>query len=802
MDRRRAARTLGAVLVLLLVAALAATRLHTTASSDLLVRDGSPVGQATKTLDRTFGEEPIVVVARGDLETTLAPANLGALAALEGQIAQVPGVRAVYGPGTFVNQTVTQAARVINRDLGESAKRAERAALLAGRAAIRQGKSEQEALEAANAAQRRVLGVKNAEYQKLMARFGSMGLPSVFNRNFVNTLVFGLDLQPKRRFRWLFPDAGHALILVRPKAGLGQDEALAIGDRVRALTGKAQTQGIRYDLAGTPLLAAALERETRSELLRLAPIALGAMLLLLLLVLRRRRGRFVPLAVAVGAVLLVLGLSWPLGLGLTVATVAAMPVILGLGLDFAIQVQARYWAARTAGSDPGAAARAARQGVGPTLVLAAVAMAIGFLVLLASSVPLLDRLGIVLALGAAAALALALVAGPELLVLLDRGAVAPVRLPAAGRLGRLAIPPIVLSLVGGAALAGLVVSHQTTLQSDLNQLAPHSMRELRDVQALQRELGTSGQISVAVQAPDVTDPRVVAWIDRAQARILRDQRLRPGPNVADLVTGGVPGLAVDRQSIDGVLRIVPAYFKNAVISSDRRVAQLSYGVPFVSVAEQGRIVDRIEAALRSRPDGVTVSTAGLAAQAAHSTEELDGTRPGLLLLGALLIAAVLMAAWRSIRRVALVLTPALVGAGLIALVLAALDIKLSPLGAALEPLVLAVGLEFGMLLEMRYREARAAGSSPAAARDTTLAEIGGAVSLSAATVAAGFAVLMASRLPLLSQLGWLVALELALSLGVALLLVPALAEAFDGGARRPAPAGVIWRPPTLRRGTR
>jgi predicted RND superfamily exporter protein len=800
VDRRRA-RTLGAALVVLLVAAFAATRLPATGSSELLVKDGSPVGEATRALDRTFGEEPIVVVVKGDLQGTLGPGNLGALAALEGRIARIPGVKAVYGPGTFVNQTVSQATQIIRRDLGASGAKAERAALLAGRAALAAGKSQEEALAAANAASKRVLGEKNDEYRRLMVRFGTIGAPSIFNRNFVNALVFGLDLQPKRRFRWLFPDAGHALILVRPRAGLGQEATLAIGDRLRSLTAKSGLQGVRFDIAGSPLLAAALERETRSELLRLMPIALGAMLVLLLLVLRRRRGRFVPLALALAAVVVVLGLSWPLGLGLTVATVAAMPVILGLGLDFAIQIQARYWSARNAGSDPAAAALQARSGVGPTLLLAAGAMAIGFLVLLASSVPLLDRLGLVLALGAAAAVVLAIVVGPELLVALDRGPVAPVRLPAAGRLGRLTVPPIVLSLIGGAALAGLVVSHGTTLQSDLNQLAPSSLRELRDVQTLQRELGTSGQVSVAVRAPDVTDPRVVEWIDKAQGQILRDARLRPGPNVADLVTGGVPGLDVDRQAVDGVLRVVPAYFRDAVISRDRSVAQLSFGVPFVSVAEQGRIVDRIEAALRDHPDGVTVSTAGLAAAAAQSTEELDGTRPGLLLLGALLIAAVLLVAWRSITRVALVLAPALVGAGLVAVLLAALDVKLSPLGAALEPLVLAVGLEFGMLLEMRYRQARADGLTPAAARDTTLAEIGGAVTLSAATVAAGFAVLVASRLPLLSQLGWLVALELALSLAVALLLVPALAQAFDGGARRRASAAPVWRP-ALRKGAR
>ncbi len=51
----------------------------------------------------------------------------------------------------------------------------------------------------------------------------------------------------------------------------------------------------------------------------------------------------------------------------------------------------------------------------------------------------------------------------------------------------------------------------------------------------------------------------------------------------------------------------------------------------------------------------------------------------------------------------------------------------------------------------------------------------------ASTVAVGFGVLIASRLPLLSQLGWLVALELMLCVLVAIAVVPALAERLDRG---------------------
>ncbi len=784
----RTRRTLGVALAALLLSAVAATQLASTPSTELLAGQDTRIAQAGRALNQQFGQDPIVVVVRGDLQQTLAVQQLTALLTLEGRLAGIDGVKSVYGPGTFINQTVVQAGRIVERELGATAKKARAAAEAARTAARERGASKAEADRIASDAFQEEAGGRGSELSDLMVRFGSVGLPSLSNRGFVNQLVFGAGTQPKRRFQWLFPDAEHAVVLVRPKAGISGPAMLALGERVKRLARNADVGSAKLQVAGLPLLAASLERETRSEILRLAPVALGAMLLLLLVVLRRRRGRFTALGLALGALALTMGLSWPLGLGLTVSTVAALPVILGLGLDFAVQLQARYWMQRTGGAPPARAATAARGAVGPTLALAAGAMSLGFLVLLVSPVPLVDRLGAVLALGTISAAVVALGVGPALLVATDRGPVAPLALPAPRRLIRFTPSPVALVAVVALAVAGLAVSGRVQLQSDLGQLAPPSLTALQDVQAVQKEIGTSGQISVAVRAEDVTDPKVLGWIARFGAAAERaDKRLRPGPNLADLVTGGDVSAPITDPGVKAMLGLLPPYFVNAVVDPDRRLTELTYGVPFVSVAEQGRIVRRIDAALDGAPAGVQASTAGLVAESAVSTRELDGSRPDLLLLGAAIIALVLYAFWRDARRVAVVLAPAMLAAGLSSLVLAALGATLSPLAAALEPLVLAIGLEFGMLLDMSFRQARAAGHSPTAARAVATRDIGAAVGLSAATVAVGFAVLGASRLPLLAQLGGLVAAELVLCLLVAVVVVPMACEWLDlpGGARRP-----------------
>ncbi|MBA2348218.1 MAG: MMPL family transporter [Solirubrobacterales bacterium] len=788
LARRR--RTLGLALGVLLVSALAALQLRPAASEELLVGAGTPTAKAGAALEERFGQDPIVISVAGDLRQTLSPVGLSGLLPLEGKLAKLDGVQAVYGPATFINQTVLQSERVIDQQLGDVAASARTAEDKARQGALAAGKSARKADAAAVAARKKVLGEKSAEYSELLVRFGSVGAPALSNQAFVNTLVFGAGVEPKQRFRWLFPDAEHTLVLVRPKAGVEGDAMLALGREVQALASKAALPDAKLEVAGLPLLAAALERETRAEVFRLAPVAIGAMLLLLLVVLRRRRGRLISLAVALGALVVSLGVSWPLGLGLSVATVAALPVILGLGLDFAVQMQARYWLERSRGLAPAAAAEGARRALAPTLTLASAVMSVGFLMLVVSPVPLLDRLGIVLALGTVSAAAAALLVAPALLVTLDRGLVAPLALPAPRRLTRIALSPAVVILAVGLAVVGLAASGRVQMQSDLTALSPSGLPELKAVEAVQREIGTSGQISVAVAAADVTDPATIAWVDEfGQAAQKAEPRLRPGPNLADLVTGGVTGTEVTRRDVDGMLGLLPQYFLDAVLSKDRKLAELTYSIPFVPVAEQGTIVRRLEASFGEVPPGVRVTTTGLVVESAASARSLDASRPNLLLLAAAIVSLLLWLRWRSLSRVAVVLGPALLAAGLSGLVLAASGITLSPLGAALEPLVLAIGLEFGMLLDMSFRQARRGGDSPARARLVATRDIGGAVGLSAATVAIGFAVLATSRLPLLAQLGWLVALELLVCVAVALIVVPLAAEwrAMPAGPPRARP---------------
>jgi hypothetical protein len=181
----------------LVVSVLAATQLGSSSPERLLVHSGSDVGAATIAQERSFGGEPIVVDLAGDLDTTLAAPNLTALVRLEARIRRLPGVLTVMGPGTFVSQAVDQMNRVVFDEFGPAAARADKIAKKAVQLARADGLRDPAKLAALDEAARlRALGPLRQQYEDLFVRFGSIGIPSIANHNFVAQLVKGASVEP------------------------------------------------------------------------------------------------------------------------------------------------------------------------------------------------------------------------------------------------------------------------------------------------------------------------------------------------------------------------------------------------------------------------------------------------------------------------------------------------------------------------------------------------------------------------------------------------------------------------------
>jgi predicted RND superfamily exporter protein len=549
----------------------------------------------------------------------------------------------------------------------------------------------------------------------------------------------------------------------------------------------------------------------KDALLVLFAVAVLVMALTLLAVFRSRL-RLLPLAVSLAAAAMTFGLLGLLGGSLTMASIATMPILIGLVVDYAIQLQARYDEAIAGGAGAAEAARSAASRGGPTIAVACLATAAGFLALQLSPTPMVRGFGLLLVAGIAIGFVLAFLAGLAALGLRGEGVevsfapnLRPLQDRAAAHLGALSRRSLALSLdrpkqvlgVGAAlALVGWGLGTQIGTVSDIRSLAPQSLREVRDLNQVQDATGVSGQLQISVEAPDFSDPATIAWMAAFKQRVLDsngfsgprpsclEAEVCPGPALSDFLTAG-DGDRLSRRDIRANLRELPVYDLEQLAPVDPKtglpghIALLSFGIRAQSLEAQQDLIDRVRGEIGEPgapggpPDGVTVSLAGLPVIAAAAASDLSASRYWLTLAGLGAVALVLLAAYRSPARSLVPLVPIVLASGWSALVLWLSQIPLNPMSAALGALTIAIATEFSVILSARFHEERGGGLAVAEALRAAYARTGPAVLASAVTVTAGFAVLIASDVRMLRDFGFVTVIDLAVALLGVMIALPA-----------------------------
>jgi hydrophobe/amphiphile efflux-3 (HAE3) family protein len=599
----------------------------------------------------------------------------------------------------------------------------------------------------------------------------------------------------------------------------------------------ASAYGGTYTVTGEPVVVNDLASGLTGSIEDLLVAAVLVMAATLLIVFHNRL-RLLPLAIALTATGITFGLIAVLGVSLTMASIAVLPVLIGLAVDYTIQFQSRVWEAWRAGglSARAAIANAARSG-GPAIATAAAATATGFLVLLLSPVPMVRDFGILLVLGIAVALACALTAGSAAIALSDRagagagggdregagvggGGIVAASLRGAGEIARdfgrralprrrfaipgqlrfgrgrlafgrlVAAPERVLAVAVLLAVLGWVADTQTSVQSDVTRLVPSSMPALANLRTLERLTGVSGELDVTIQAKDVATPKTIAWMIGYEQRLLSHYgylettgcaraTLCPALSLPDLFSAGsgsgqaASGLTAG--SIEGLLKAVPSYFSQAVITVDRREATLAFGIRLMPLSRQQRVIDYMRSQLHP-PAGVTAHLAGLPVLAAQANAVLSSSGRRLLMLavGLLAVALVLLAVLRTASRALVPLVPIALATGWSSLILFATRIPLNPMSATLGALVIAISTEFSVLLSERFRQERESGYDLAEALARTYRHTGKPVLASGVTAIAGFGVLIVSNITMLRDFGFVTLIDLSVSLAGVLLVLPSV----------------------------
>jgi predicted RND superfamily exporter protein len=805
---RHARWVLGVAVFVAVGAGAAATRLPTDAGTDTLVDTDTASFEATEEVRDAFGEEPVVVLAEGDLQELVLTENLGRLLRLEGCLSgkvpkgrkPIPGpcaelarqdpVRSLIGPATFLNEATIQIERQLRRLADTVPPERLRELLLS-----------------------------------IAAEYGITSVPSLGNPDFLAALIFDLRRArgtPKARLSYIFPNDRSAQIVIRLRPRLTESERRRAIETIRAAvyddTPRAacrfkgepepcfQLRDGRYLISGAPVVIDAVAPALKDALLVLLAVAIVVMALTLIAVFRSRL-RLLPLALALASAAVTFGLFHLAGGSLTLASIAVLPILIGLAVDYAIQLQARYDEAVTMGLRCAEAAVHAATRGGPTIAIACLATAAGFLVLQLSPTPMVRGFGLLLVAGVAIAFAVAFVAGfASLSHRPERGTLGAYDTQNVPRLAEWGLrqPRRVLGVGVALAILGWGLGTRIGTQSDIVELAPQDVQAVKDLKRLQEVTGVSGELDVSVEAEDLTDPATIKWMADLKRRVLAagdfagknpsclQAEICPGPALSDFVTGGGltagTGRNLTRKEIRAAFREIPAYDLRPLATLDPETglpagrALLGFGIRAGSLEDQQALIDRVReqigepGASGGPPAGVRAELAGLPVIAAAAASDLSDSRYLLTAAGLLAVALVLLAVYRSPRRALVPLAPIVFATGWAALVLWLSGVPLNPMSAALGALTIAIATEFSVILSGRFHEERRAGRATAEALRAAYARTGAAVLASGATATAGFAVLVASDVKMLRDFGLVTVIDLGVALlGVMLVLPAALA---------------------------
>jgi uncharacterized protein len=356
-------------------------------------------------------------------------------------------------------------------------------------------------------------------------------------------------------------------------------------------------------------------------------------------------------------------------------------------------------------------------------------------------------------------------------------------------------PARVLGVGLALAALGWGLDTQTKVETDITKLVPQNLSSLQSLNALERTTGVGGEIDLMVRAKDLAKPATIEWMRSYESAVLKrfgysstrgcgKARLCPAFSLTDLFqeqaaegqpTTSAKPAKLTQAVVSGLLGVIPPYFSQDVITADRRVATLAFGIRLMGLDQQQQLIDAMRSGLHP-PAGVSAQLVGLPVLAAKSGAQVSSPwkRIETLIAGLLAVGIVLLIAFRGDRRRALApLVPIVLATGWSALILFVVRVPLNPMSVTLGALVIAISTEFSVLLSERHRQERLAGHDTVQALRRSYRHTGAAVTASGVTAIAGFGVLALSDIRMLRDFGLVTLIDLSVSLIGVLIALPA-----------------------------
>jgi Predicted exporters of the RND superfamily len=552
-------------------------------------------------------------------------------------------------------------------------------------------------------------------------------------------------------------------------------------------------------ITGTPVFEETAFGLLLPEMLELFSLALGVIVVLVVVVMRgklRKTRRVVfPLVTTLVSVLAMTGMMGYVGFDFNAVMLTVLPVAMGLGIDYGLQIQTRYVEERRAGAPPTEAAATTAATAGRAVALALGTTLVGLGSLFTAQVPPVRQFGVTTAFSVLVSMGLSLTVLVALLVAFDDGETDTVSTadpdPSTSDgggleslfdgLGRvLSLRPLLAVVLVGSLVAGGAAAYPAVdTKNDMLDYWP-DIEERQDIRETEQRLLSPNILYVVVEADDAYTRETFLEIREFQ-RELEDH--------PEIVTPMSPVRGMEITSDDEIpegeafeqnlakraaVDRPPTLGQTPSDHPDRVVVQLFVGN--VEGQTEREVIDYTEeTANATLPGSMDARVTG---EMVINRNVIENVTAGLTrtTVVSFLVGGVFLAfALRSVRESALLVggvaatTMAMVAGGMYLL-----EVPWNPLTVTTAAIVLGIGVDYAVHIYERIREEAADGATPAAAVRTAVAQKARPVLGSGATTMLGFGVLVVSEFPVLSNFGLAIGLAMGLAMVSSFVLLPAM----------------------------
>ncbi|MEA1907594.1 MAG: RND family transporter [Euryarchaeota archaeon] len=684
--------------------------------------------------------------------------------------------------------------------------------------------------EVMRAIERLVIGVSGTENVKQVAsitemvqnanlgKSGRSRIPD--NQDAIRSLVKTL---PEDVRRTVLPDSRHAAIYVVMPARVTDPEKMDVLAVVEDMVQWACfPAGYNVIITGDPVFMNAMQYEMNASMGPLLMVSSLLMVVVLFIAFRHARWQLLPLPVVLIGIIWTFGAMGILGIPLSMVSMSAFPILIGLGIDYAIQFHNRIEEEFAKSDDAKRAVRETVRHTAPAVVIAVIITGLGFVSLFTSSVPMIRDFGLLCLVGIVCCFFSALFIGIAVIYALhkresvrghgggnggngdeeDNGWKPVNRQTGRGTegaetvaeraFGSIAVlsarnPLLVLGVAGLLCGAGLYADTMVGIETDVKTFMPSDMPALIDMNHMVEVLGGTDQLNLIVKADDVTDPAVIVWMDRfATHEVESHPYIFGAESIANQVRIANNGdLPEDPAQMDTILKAMPDTTKDrhiygrttALLSLDIGDAVSGLGLPRID-----RLIRLVEDDLlwMQPPPGVTVTITGNSVAMTTVIGALTSGRIAMTFTGLVLILGGLFLLYRDWLKAAIpVLTMTLV-IGWSGGIMYLLGMNYTPMTATLGALILGVGSEYAVMMMERYFEERENGLIPIDAIRVATSKIGVAITASGFTTLAGFSALIASPFSMNRNFGIVTVIDVLLALLATFFVFPVLVVWLDG----------------------